>query len=108
MKPQKKIKCITFFPVPEFGEMAAGLGADESQFFSRHDLPEVPSEYEDLAQKLFFDGGAIPKLHHSVDRKKAIKALRAWLRSFEPAHEAKIATVGYALWLWIDPDALSA
>ena len=107
MKPNKKIKGITFFPVPEFGEMAAVLGADEAQFFSRHDLPEVPSEYEDLAQKLFFDGGAIPELPQSIDRKKAIKALRAWLRSFSPAHEEKIATVGYALWLWTDQDVLS-
>ena len=108
MKPQKKIKGITFFPIPEFGEMAVLLGADETQFFSQYDLPEVPHKYEDMAQKLFFNGGAIPELHQSVDRKKAIKALRAWLGSFYPAHEEKIATAGYALWLWTDPDVLSA
>ena len=108
MSPQKEIKGITFFPVPEFSDVAAAFGADEAQFFSRHELPDVPRKYEDMAQALFSKGGALPELHPSVDRKKALTALRAWLGSFAPAHEAKIATAGYALWLWTDPDALSA
>jgi hypothetical protein len=107
MKPKKKINGITFFPVPEFDDADAAFGADERQFFSRHDLPNVPCKYEDMAQDLFFNGGAIPELHQSVDRVKELIALHAWLRSFAPAHEAKIATAGYALWLWTDPAALS-
>ena len=108
MSPQKETKGITFFPVPEFNDVAAEFGADEAQFFSRHDLPDVPRKYKTLAQELFFKGGALPELHPSVDRKKALTALRAWLGSFAQAHEAKIAIACYALWLWTDPDALSA
>ena len=107
MKPQKEINGITFFPVPEFGDLSAAFGADEEKFFNRTDLPEMPSKYEDMADKLFFEGGDIPELHNSVDREKALNAIRAWLSSATPAHEYKIATVGYALWLWTDKDALS-
>ena len=107
MKPQKKINGITFFPVPEFSNLSAAFGADEDKFFNRTDLPEIPSKYEDIADGLFFLGGDIPELHNSVDRKKALNAIRAWLSSFAPSHESKIATVGYALWLWTDKNALS-
>ena len=101
MKPQKQINGITFFPVPEF------TNGNEEKFFERRDLPEIPRNYEDMAQTFFFDGGQLPELHPSVDRTKATKAIEKWLGSFLPAHEAKIATVGYALWLWTDPDVLN-
>lgn len=108
MKPQKEIKGVTFFPVPEFSKASGVFGAYESQFFNRHDLPDVPRKYINMANDLFFKGGSLPELHPSVDREKALTALDAWLGSFAPAHQAKIATVGYALWLWTDTEALSA
>lgn len=104
--PKKSINGITFFPVPEFTDLDMAFGADESKYFNRHDLPEVPSEYEDMAGNLIYKGGRLPDLAPQVDKSKAMKAIRAWLSSFAPAHEAKLATVGYALWLWTNEDAL--
>jgi hypothetical protein len=60
-----------------------------------------------MAQGLFFSGGKLPDFSPKVDRKKAFAALSAWLGSFAPAHEEKIATAAYALWLWTDDAALS-
>jgi hypothetical protein len=108
MKPQKEIMGLTFFPVPNFDQVTVTFGANRSQFFDRYDRPKVPSIFEDIAQSLFYGGGPLPKLHPSVDKQKAQNALRAWLVSFAPAHEAKITTVAYALWLWTDPEALDS
>ena len=104
--PQRKIKGLTFFPVPEFDDVQLAFGAHEKSFFNRHDLPEIPGKYEGMASSLFFKGGDITELHQSVDREKARRALRAWLYSWSPAHEAKVATVAYALWLWTHKTAL--
>lgn len=96
------MKGLTFFPVPEFQDVAIAFGADRSCFFDRNDLPDVPAKYERMANTLFFKGGELPKFLDGVDREKAKRALTAWLSSFAPAHEAKIATAGYALWLWTE------
>ena len=104
--PQRKIKGLTFFPVPEFDDASLAFGAHQKSFFHRHDLPAIPGKYENMASSLFFKGGDIPELHKSVDRKKAVRALHAWLSSWSPAHEAKEATVAYALWLWTHETAL--
>ncbi len=101
MKPKNKIDGLTFFPVPEFDDITCAFGADESSYFNRRNLPEIPSKYKDKANDLMFNGGAID-VCDKVDKSKALKAVSAWLRSFAPAHESKIATVGYALWLWSD------
>jgi len=105
--PEKKCNCLVFFPVPEFDDLDLAFGAAEKDYFNRYDLPDIPHEYEKMARNLFFNGGELPKLHPSVDRKKAIRAINAWLGSFAPAHEAKEATVGYALWLWTHETALN-
>ena len=104
--PQRRIKGLTFFPVPEFDDAQLIFGAHEKSFFNRHDLPVIPGKYENMASSLFFKGGDIPELHQSVDRNKALRALHAWLSSWSPAHEAKEATVAYALWLWTHETAL--
>lgn len=91
---------LTFLPVPEFDAAACAFGADEKCFFNRRNLPKVPREFEQQAEKFFFSGGEIPAFAPDVDRAKAAKAIRAWLCSFAPAHESKVATVGYALWCW--------
>jgi hypothetical protein len=102
-KPAPTCKGLTFLPVPEFDGPATVFGADESAYFNRRDLPEVPREHEKTVHRLFFQGGAVPEFAPDVDRGKAMRALNAWLCSFAPAHEAKTATVAYALWLWMTP-----
>jgi len=106
MTPQKEINGIVFFPIPEFEDNDVAFGADTNRFFDQRTLPNIPAKFDDMACGLFYDGGALPETHPSVDRKKAARALRAWLGSFSPSHESKMATVGYALWLWTDPTVL--
>lgn len=107
MTPQTTIQGLTFFPVPDFDGPTSAFGAPASAFFDRRNLPDVPRKFEDMAQGLFFSGGKLPDFSPKVDRKKAFAALSAWLGSFAPAHEEKIATAAYALWLWTDDAALS-
>ena len=52
--PQRRIKGLTFFPVPEFDGAQLAFGALEKSFFNRHDLPVIPGKYEDMASSLFF------------------------------------------------------
>jgi hypothetical protein len=103
-KPHVMMQGVSFYPVPEFtdGEVAFGATYGASNFFPRGKLRDiyVPRKFSDMAETLFYEGGKLPKFHPKVDLRKAKKALAAWLRSFEPAHEAKLKTVGYALWLW--------
>lgn len=108
MKPEKQINGLTFYPVPEFDDASVAFGADLDAYFDRNNLPEIPQKYEDMVNSLFFDGGKIEGLSSEVDKDKAYRAVRAWLCSFAPAHEAKVATVAYALWLWSDDEALSS
>lgn len=100
MKPQKSINGLTFFPVPEFSGIEESFGADASKYFGRKEIPEIPKEFIDMAKGLFFNGGNLPELNEKVDQKLAIMAVRAWLCSFDPCHESKIATVAYAFWIW--------
>jgi hypothetical protein len=107
-KPAKTCKGVTFIPVPEFTDVDAAFGAKAGAFFNRYDLPNVPSTYRNMASSLFFSGGKLPQFIPGVDRAKAVKAIRAWLSSFAPAHESKEATVGYALWVWTEGDDSAA
>jgi hypothetical protein len=104
--PKTQINGLTFWPIPDFDPVRQAFGADEKHYFDRRHLPKVPREYEDKVQSLFFEGGKIDSLAPQVDVGKATAAMRAWLCSFAPAHESKIATAAYALWLWSTPEAL--
>ncbi len=106
--PSATRRGLTFFPVPKFDGPSQVFGAGESDFFKRHDLPDVPRTYRDAAMDLFYSGGAMPKFDPRVDAKAAQAATRAWLSSWAPAHEAKEATVGYAFWVWSTPEAIDA
>jgi len=106
MTPIPECKGLTFFPEPEFNDASVAFGAKNAAYFDLDDLPDVPSQYEHMAEELFFSGGQLPDLHPAVDQELALRAVQAWLSSFAPAHEAKISTVAYALWLWTHPDAL--
>ena len=105
--PSAECKGLVFWPIPEFSDSEVAFGAAASRYFNRHDLPDVPREFEDKANDLFFKGGKVQGLAPQVDSGKAYRALRAWLASFAPSHESKETTVGYALWLWSTPAALS-
>ena len=102
--PECKIEGLTFFPIPEFDGPAQAFGAGKQQYFNRGKIPDVPKKYKDMASMLFFVGGALPDMKPEVDRAKAMAAVSAWLRSFEPAHEAKVGTVAYAFWVWCEGD----
>ncbi len=100
---------LTFFPIPQFGDVRAAFGASEKDFFpDRRNLPKVPSKHCDAAMQLFYSGGKLPEFDPRVDKAAAARATRAWLASFAPSHEAKEATVGYAFWVWSTPEAIDA
>ena len=103
-KPKTNIEGLTFFPIPDFDAATQAFGARESAYFNRRKIPDVPRKYEDIAQGLFFKGGTLPEMKPEVSKEKAYAALRAWLRSFAPADEAKIGTVAYAIWVWCEGD----
>ena len=98
--PKKQINGITFYPIPQIDDIKVLLGADKTSYFSRDNLPEVPKEFEEKAQELFFEGGKLTGLNKKVSINRATRMLKSLLGSFEPSHEAKITTVAYALWLW--------
>ena len=98
--PATEMKGLTFFPVPEFTDVELAFGARAERYFNRYDLPEVPEEFKRQAMQLFYNGGHLPEFDQRVDPKLAFRATRALLSSWEPSHEAKEATVGYAFWVW--------
>lgn len=104
--PKKKLNGITFFPVPDFSDSERAFGADGKHYFNRMDIPQVPRKFEEMVNGWFFSSGTIPEFHSAVDRTAATRAIRALFGSFAPPHEAKIATVAYAVWLWTHPTAL--
>jgi len=102
--PKTTIDGLTFLPIPEFSEGVVAFGANEKDYFNRHKLPEVPRKFTDEVHRLFFKGGEWPEFGEDVDVNKAKRAIMALLSSWAPAHEAKVATVAYALWVW-SPEA---
>lgn len=106
--PTPECKGLVFWPIPEFDAPTVTFGAPLNCYFNRYDLPEVPRKYRDAAIDLFYVGGKLPTFDPRVDRALAMRATRAWLSSFAPAHESKEATVGYAFWLWSTPEAIDA
>ena len=106
MIPKKIINGLTFYPVPTFDHLEITFGAPLTAFFDRRKLPDIPKRFNDMASILFFSGVALPDLSPKIDKIKAHNALSAWLGSFAPSQEAKLATVGYALWLWTNKTAM--
>ncbi len=98
-QPQLVIEGLTFWPIPKFSDIHMAFGAEINSYFDRYRLPEVPKKYRDQASKIFFEGGKI-EVGDDVNKDDANRAIRAVLCSFAPAHEAKEATVAYALWCW--------
>lgn len=104
--PKTEINGLTFWPIPEFDRVRQTFGVGEQHYFDRRNLPKVPKKFERAVEDLFFNGGKLQGLSPQVDASKAHGAMRAWLSSWAPAHESKIATAAYALWLWSTPEAL--
>lgn len=98
------------FPVPEFDGATVAFGAPCSAYLTREEMGDDfyndRNRYTRAAQSLFFRGGSLAdhglRLKPGIDRTLAMRALRALLGSFEPKHEIKIGTVGYALREWCD------
>lgn len=100
------------FPVPDFDGPTVAFGAPRSAYLTEEQMGRDfycdRNRYTAAAQKLFFNGGSLAdhglRFKPSIDRAKAMNAIRALLCSFEPKHEIKIGTVGYALSQWCEDD----
>jgi hypothetical protein len=98
------------FPVPDFDDMTAVFGAPASAYLSREQLGDDfygdRNEFTKHASSVFFQGGRyLPEGRRwrvGIDQTKAKRAISALLRSFEPKHEIKIGTVGFALSQWTE------
>lgn len=99
---------LTFFPIPKIDRAEQVFGQDESAFFNRRSLPDVPREHKNTVSELFFSGGKLPDLDPRVDRALATGFIQSLLSSFAPAHESKEATAAYALWVWTSAEAIDA
>jgi hypothetical protein len=96
--------------IPEFGGAAHIFGAPSSAYVDRDKAYELEKKFgkeAEVATSLFHRGGKLTqyglRLKPEVDSGKAHRALQALLCSFEPSHEAKIATVAQYLHQWCDP-----
>lgn len=76
------------------------------------DLPEEFQRYNSnkfckIASELFFSGGKLSDHglapREGVNIGRATQALQAFMHSFEPSHEHKMATVGYMIDQWFEP-----
>ena len=101
-KPKKTHMGLVFDPIPAFSDAEIVFGAPGSAFFPRNNLPHVPVKYTSLANSLFFNGGEVPELRSDINHDMAMRYLRSMLSSWSPSHEQKEATVGYALWCWME------
>jgi hypothetical protein len=96
--------------IPEFDRVTQVFGAPLSAYVDRDAAYEIEKKFSaeaDIANKLFFRGGKLTqyglRLKPEVDAGKAYGALQALLCSFEPSHEAKIATIAQYLHQWCNP-----
>ena len=99
------IECqgLTFWPIPTFEGFEAAFGSSMDSYFALCALPDVPRQYTDEAQSMFFGGVSVATVNKligvDVDLADALRAIKSLLRSDEPTTAAKITTVGYLLWV---------
>lgn len=79
-------------------------------YYLRRSPPQyslVPREWRDKANQLFFNGGKLESIglkpREGFESKRIYRALRFLLSSWEPSHEQKEGTVGFALMKWCEP-----
>lgn len=98
------------FAVPDFDQPTVVFGAPRSAYLTEEQMGRefyaMRGRHCDVASALFFGGGKLAdhglRFRPGIDRVKAFNAIRAMLASFEPKHEIKIGTVGYALSQWCE------
>lgn len=96
------------YRVPNFSDVEVAFGAPRSAYLTKDqmggDFYTGRNEFTRHVEGLFFKGGSVlpegRRWKDGVNPKKAGRAVAALLRSFEPKHEIKIGTVGYALSQW--------
>lgn len=101
---------ITPTQVPDFSDVEVAFGAKGAAYLTREQMGDDfygdRNEFTNHVQSLFFNGGPVlpagRRRREGVNAKKAGRAVAAWLRSFDPKHEIKIGTVGYALSQWTE------
>lgn len=101
---------MTDFPVPTFTGLDAAFGAGAGTYLTREQMGDEfycdRNRFTKAASTLFFSGGKLAdfglRFKPGIDRAAAMTAIKAWLCSFEPKHETKIGTVGYALSQWCE------
>lgn len=100
----------TSFPVPEFDGPTVVFGAPASAYLTREQMGDDfyadRNEFTRHAANLFYSGGTIlpagRRWKEGVDPLKAKRAIQSLLCSFEPKHEVKIGTVGFAFSQWTE------
>lgn len=96
--------------IPDFDGPAVAFGASLRDYPPYESIPEEfksnRNRFNEITSKLFFNGGRLEdhgiRLKPDIDRNKAMRAIKAWLSSFDPKHEHKTATVAYALSEWCE------
>src|SRR5260221_475266 len=96
--------------IPKFTDLNAAFGAEEKDYPKWHDIPQEFHNLRhlgcEIASQIFFKGGRLSdygvQFKPGVDQNSAMRAIRAWLCSFAPKHEVKIATVGMAISDWCE------
>lgn len=99
----------TMLAVPELDDLEVVFGS--IKHFPKCD--DLPDDFRSgrhpccqIAQTLFFHGGSLEDFgltaKAGIDRRKALRAIRAGLCSFVPKHEHKIAAVGFMFDQWFD------
>jgi hypothetical protein len=103
---------IAYLPQDIPASEAAYGAVDTSQWMPAYEA--VPVEFKQLNNKWnilvtgwWFDGvhpALVVKLRakEGIDRKKALDQLHACIRSFEPAHNHKMAACAYLMSLWFE------
>lgn len=100
-----------FIPIPEVDTLSIVMGGGREVMKYLSPYKDIPKDFRrqrtkwnKVASHWFFHGiqGAQWTPKPGVDTKKALRALAAILRSFEPSHEHKEAGVAYLMSLWFD------
>lgn len=112
---------MTELAIPDFDGPTIIFGAPASSYLTYEQMGDEfyrdRNRFTKVASSLFFSGGSLAqhglRFKVGIDRGKAMGAIKAWLSSFDPKHEIKIGTVGYALSQWCeeaadDPPAATA
>jgi|ERR1041384_4841867 hypothetical protein len=97
------------YPIHELSDIEVAFPAQVSHLMPPRDA--IPQEFKDgntkwneLFNQWFFVGlkGATFKPKEGVDQQKALRHIRAVMRSFQPKHEHKEEAVAFLLSEWFD------